>query len=245
MKKFLAVLLAAMLVFAFGVNAMAESSEAETTEVETTEESFVQSPKPDDDIILVDAELPAAMTELFVTSFKNKANLTAEQQAVFETAYNVLSGAEDLSAVIANIGETLGVPSDAIAVGTMFFAHIVQMSRIASTGDYVIEVKCAGLDKFAGLINYSNNQWSVIESAVINERGNLVFTTSNLDVFAVLLDVSEETTSDDSIVTPDSSDDSNTDAPSTGDSFPWIVVILAAVAVVGIIVIAVTGKKKR
>lgn len=240
MKKILAVLLATMLVFTFGVTAMAESSSVD-------DNSFVQSPAVDDEIILIDAQLPgsAAAFELFVTSYANKANLTDEQEAVFTAAYNALVKAADLSSLISNIGEVLGVASDKLAVGTVFFAHVQQMSRVAATGEYVIEVKCDGLDKFAGLINYSGDAWSVVESAKINNAGNLVFTTESLDAFAILLDVSEEDTTTSDVETPAPDSSTDTDAPETGDDFPWLVVILGVVAVIGIVVIAVTGKKKR
>ncbi len=234
MKKILAFFLAAMLVFAFGVTAMAEDS--------SVEESFVQSPTVDEEVVFVDAKLPDAdgSFELIVTTIKNKANLTDEQEAIFDAAYNALAAATDLSAIIENIGPNLGTTNDALAVGAVFFTHVVQISRVALTGEYIIEVKCAGLDKFAGLINYSDNEWSIVGDAKVNESGNLVFTTDKLDAFAVLLDVSEEeNTSDVDVSTPE------TDAPTTGDEFPWLIVILGAVAVVGIVAIAVTGKKKR
>ncbi len=273
MKKLLAIFLTLTLVFVLGVNAVAvESSVEETSE----ESSFVESPVVGDDVILIDATLTGStvLFDLFVTSYNNRELLADYQQKMLEDAFADISASEDLSELVGNIGEVLSVPSEALAIGTLFFTHVVQIARVAATGEYVIEVKCDGLDRFAGLLNYTDETWSVVESAEINEDGNLVFITEALDVFAVVLDTSEEDTSDvedtsdSSDETSDSSDETSapvedtttestveettteeskpeTDSPSTGEDFPWPVVILGIVAVIGIIVIAVTSKKKK
>ncbi len=236
MKKLLVLFLATILCFGMTVSAFA---------AESAEESFVQSPEREEDVILVDSILPgvSGMLELIIKSYQNRNEALENYEDMLVEAFDAIAEATDLSTLVSNIAEQFGEAIENLAVSNLFVAYTVSKARVSATGEYVIEVKCADLDNFEGLLNYTNGEWSIVEGAVVNEDGNIEFTTDTLDVFAVV--VSTESNVSEDISTPDTDSSADIDTPPTGDEFPWLIVILGIAAVIIIVVLISTGKKRR
>ena len=183
--------------------------------------NFVSSPSATDFPFLVDYAFTGDCDgELIVTPYSQRDTLDKDAKDLIEQCYEEIKDSKDLTKLF----DMVKVPEgkSGLAVGDLFNIHFEGCKAHNEHNPFTATIKPSTLENFVAVVALVNGEWVVVDSKV--DGDNLVITSSYYGPYAILL--STET------------------SPETGDSFPWIYVVLMGISVVGLTTVLVALKKK-
>lgn len=188
---------------------------------------FVSSPSLNDGPALEDTDAAPGL-RLVVTAYADRATLNKEMKADFEAAYENIYSTPDLSQLVPSIAEYTGVDAGNLAVSDLFHVHVEEAPATAAekANAYTLTVSCRTLNKFEALLHRTAEGWQIVDSAALTEEGFVKFTTQELGVFAVVVDV-----------------ENGGATPPSGDIFPLVAAGLLLTAAAFVALILFKGRK--
>ncbi len=220
MKKVFAICLALVMVFALSVTVCAAPG------------SFVNSPSGNDAPIIVDFENESddCTANLDITSYGDRNSLSDADKKEMEDAYNQIKNSTDLTDMFSGLNAVVDqldiLPSD-LAVSDLFHIDVTDCIKHDEHGAFKIKLSADTLKGFAGLIQYLNGEWVLIEDAKVEDGKYLIFTADELSTFAIVVDSTKSATT----------------SPVTGD--PTLAILAGAVAFVLFTTTAVVAVNKK
>lgn len=207
MKKMMVSLLAIVLVLTMAVPVFAAGN-------------FISSPSYRDCPQLVDyAFIGDCQGELLFTSYSDRDDLSAEEKALFEKAYQQIADSKDLKSLFAGIQIPAGMQN--LGVSDLFYVSYKGCDD-HDGHTFTATIKPEVIKNLAGVYVMVNGEWLAVDYKV--DGLNLVLNAEYYGPYAIVL---------------------GTDAvPGTGDSFPWGYLVAMVVSAAGLVVIAVASKKK-
>lgn len=169
MKKLFTMLLALTLVLALSVSVCASPG------------SFVSSPSgnPSPIIIGFDPLSPDCDAELIVTAYKDRDKLPDAERALIEQAYGEIAGSSDLTELwddLADLADEKDVPGSKLAVSDLFNIRSEGCDDHDGHKGFKVTLDADTLDNFFALMQQDENgNWSMVDGAYINDKGELVF----------------------------------------------------------------------
>ncbi len=199
-----------------------------TLSVSAAPANFLQSPSYNKTPIIADFECsdPDWKGEIFITSFGDRNVLELIDREKLENAYNSIRDAANIETLIPGIKDiaaNLNVSPENLGISDLFHIGITD----STDGKFKIKLDSETIKNFVGLVYFEDGKWHVVEDATI-EDGLLVFTTELPRAFAVVVDV----------------DNSLIDVPVTGDALSWALAGVIVVSAAGIVILAISYKKK-
>ncbi len=220
MKKVFAICLALVMVFALSVTVCAAPG------------SFVNSPSGNDAPVIVEYENESdgCTAKLDITSYGDRDELSDADKNEMEDAYNQIKNSSDLTDMFSGLNTIVNdlniLPSD-LAVSDLFHIDVTDCIKHDEHGAFTIKISADTLKGFAGLIQYLNGEWILIDNATVEDDRYLIFTADELSTFAIVVDSTK----------------AETISPVTGD--PTLALLAGAVAFVFITSTVVVINKKK
>ena len=220
MKKVLALIIAVVLVMALSVTAVAAPG------------LFISSPSGNSAPELESAtnEDEDCTADVVITPYSERDTLDDATQKEIEEAYKQIVNSDDLSDLCAALEEAAkaaGVDTEDLAVSDLFDMHYINCVTHDDHGAFTITFKSGTLDNFVALMQYIDGEWQMVKGATVDKnRVRLTFTADELSVMAIVVAA-------------------ETDKPQTGDTFPWIYVVLLAASAAGLAVVGVIALKNK
>ncbi len=221
MKKVFAICLALVMVFALSITVCAAPG------------SFVNSPSGNDAPIIVDFENESddCIANLDITSYGDRNELSDADKKEMEDAYNQIKNSTDLTDMFSGLNAVVDaldiLPTD-LAVSDLFHIDYTDCVEHDEHGAFKIKLSADTLKGFAGLIQYINGEWKLIENAKVEDGQYLIFTADELSTFAIVVDSTKSATT----------------SPVTGD--PTLAIIAASLGVaLCALTVAVSVNKKK
>ena len=185
---------------------------------------FTSSPSrnPAPELVSGKNESADCVSELVITAYGDRNDLSEEARREFEEAYSEIIGTQDLSTLnseIKDIAESLGVEVSELAVSDLFCIEDTDCENHGNHGRFNIALKAETLNNFVCLLHYYNGEWLVVEDAEVTENGELSFSEKEFSPFAIVVSTGK---------TPAKSDNSGL---ITGIIIAVIVVVVLGVAV--------------
>ncbi len=188
---------------------------------------FVSSPSLNDGPALEDSETNPSGMRLVVTAYADRATLNEEMKAAFEAAYENIYSTPDLSELVPSLAEYTGVDAKNLAVSDLFHVHVEEVATVAEEEtSYTLTVSCRTLNKFEALLHRTAEGWQIVDNAALTEEGFVKFTTQELGVFAVVVDV-----------------ENGGATPPSGDIFPLVAAGLLLTAAAFVALVLFKGRK--
>lgn len=187
---------------------------------------FISSPSGKKGPELVDAVIEGCEGDIVLTPYSEKDSLDDAEREELEEAYRQISENKDLSEICEDLkalAEKLGIDVEDLAVSDLFYLDYEGCDDHDGHGPFTVSIRPEIINNFAGLMVLVNGEWVLVEDAKIVD-GVLTFTGNHYGPYAIVLNTAE--------------------APQTGDSFPWIYVVLMGISVVGLTTVLVALKKK-
>ena len=231
MKKVLSVVLALMLCLAL------------TLSVSAAPNNFVSSPSGNAAPDLVEGvnEDEDCEAKLTITPYSERDTLPEDKRELMEHVYDMILDAEhigELNDAISNLAKSKNITVDDLAVSDLFDVSYYNCPAEdhSDHGFFRIKFKADTLKNFVGLLHYNDHKWELVEGAKVEGSVYLTFKVDDLSPFAVVVN------------TGDGSASGGNDKPGdnqTGEPFPWALVILMAVSLVGFGVTLYFYKRKK
>ncbi len=221
MKKFLVVGLTLAMLLSMSVSAFAAPG------------AFVKSPSANGapTVVSFSTSEEGCDGEIVVTPYKDRTQLSDSVRAELEKAYGDIVATTDLATLnsgLADIAKNLGIASTDLAVSDLFDVSYVGCTLHDSHKSITVTLKSETIQRYAALLHLKNGVWDLIEEVEVNEEENTItFSSAELSPFAVVVDTSVPK-----------------DSPQTGDN-SMILLGVMGVAAAGLVVIAVTAKKRK
>lgn len=185
---------------------------------------FLSSPSANSAPELVEGknESEDCESQLVVTSYANRDQLSEEARKAIEEAYSQIIGTQDLSSLnqaIKALAEELDMDPSKLAVSDLFDISASDCDGHENHGHFDITLKAETLKNFAFLLHYYNGEWHIVEGAKVTNNGaHLEFEEDQFSPFAIVVYTGE------TVVEPE---------PAPNNTV-WVVVgVAAAVVVVG------------
>ena len=220
MKKVFSICLALVMVFALSATVFAAPG------------SFVNSPSHNDAPVIEDFENedPNCTAELVVIPFGERDSLSDADKKEMEDAYNQIKNSTDLTDMFSGLKDIVNdlniLPSD-LAVSDLFHIDYKDCVLHDDHGAFKIKLSADTLKGFAGLIQYLNGEWRLVEGAKVEDGKYLIFRVDELSTFAIVVDSTK----------------AETISPVTGD--PTLAILAGSVAFVLITTTVVVINKKK
>ena len=169
MKKTFAIILALVLALAMSVSVCASPG------------CFVSSPSgnPAPTIIGYEPLSPECEMELIITAYNNRDTLPDNLRELIEKAYDDIANADDLTDLwddLAALAKDKNVSGDQLAVSDLFNIHGEGCTDHDAHGGFKVTLDANTLENFFALMQQDQNgNWTMVNGAYINEKGELVF----------------------------------------------------------------------
>lgn len=187
--------------------------------------AFLSSPSTNADVQLIEYSFAGNCGgKLYVTPYGDIAELDDAARQAMEEAYNQIASNKDLSKIAADLkamAEAAGIDVTNLAVSDLFYLGYTGCEN-HDGHTYTVKLKPEVLNNFFTVMQYVDGKWVIIENAKV-EGGYLTLTGASYGPIAVVVEK---------------------DGTATGDSFPWIYVVLMAVSAAGLVAVSVMYKKK-
>ncbi len=225
MKKVLVICLAMLMVVGMSVNAFAASN------------AFVSSPSknPAPELIEGINESEDCTGNAFITSYGDRDSLSEEDRKQIEKAYEDILATTDLTTINSDLKElasNLNVNAANLSVSDLFNIGHENCDDHDSHGDFTVTINAEMLDRFVGLLYYSNGKWELIKDVKIenvNGEMQLKFASEGVSSYAIVVDTTE----------------AQGVSPETGDnSRIHIYMIVMAVSALAIVLVSLKSKKQ-
>jgi hypothetical protein len=222
MKKVLAILLTAMMIFGASVSVFAAPG------------SFINSPSgnPAPELVSFDFEADDCTAKLVITPYSERSELDDAAKALMEKAYAAIAGTDDLTKLnkdLEKLAKDKNIKGKDLAVSDLFdiSPEGCEIHDDHYSCDIVLDADTLG--RFVALIHMNEKgEWVLVDNAKVTNNGeHLEFTVDSLTPFAIIVDTSS-------------------DSPNTGDSgriYTYIAVMF--VSALAIAVVVVKSKKQR
>ncbi len=221
MKKVFAICLALVMVFSLSVSVCAATG------------SFVSSPSGNKAPVIVDFENESddCTANLDITSYDDRYSLSDADKKEMEDAYNQIKNSTDLTDMFSGLNAVVDeldiLPSD-LKVSDLFHIDVLDCVEHDEHGAFKIKLSADTLKGFAGLIQYFDGEWKLIEDAKVEDGQYLIFTADELSTFAIVVDSTKAATT----------------SPQTGDPTLAIIAVVAGLALCALTATVVVNKKK-
>lgn len=195
--------------------------------------NFVKSPSAGAPVQLLSFEVDSddCTMELTLTNYSERNTLSAAAREKLEAAYNAIVNAADLTALNAdlkNLASKNKIPAEKLAVSDLFDLSYVGCTVHDDHGYVTVKLKAETLKNFVGLLHYYDGEWELISNAKAS-GDTLTFKIDDFSPFAIVVNTD-----------PDGSG-----TPETGDSFPWLYVVMLVVSGTGLAVLGIAGFRAR
>ncbi len=220
MKKVFAICLAVVMVFALSVTVCAAPG------------SFVNSPSGNKAPVIEEFENESddCTANLDITSYGDRNSLSDADKKEMEDAYNQIKNSTDLTDMFSGLNAVVDkldiLPTD-LAVSDLFHIDYTDCVKHDDHGAFKIKLSADTLKGFAGLIQYLNGEWKLIDNAKVEDGQYLIFTADELSTFAIVVDSTKSATT----------------SPVTGD--PTLAIVAGAVAFVLVTATAFVAVNKK
>lgn len=164
--------------------------------------------------------------ELLVTPYSERHTLPDEDREELEDAYDQIREHKDLSDLCDELEELAEKNKHSVkryAVSELFDVSYKGCDEHDDHTDFRAVLKPESTKNFIALMTLVNGVWTIVEDVKV-DGDTLIVEGANYGPYAIVV---------------------NTGSGATGDSFPWIYVVLMAVSAAGLVVLAVVYKKKR
>ena len=223
MKKFLALVLTLVLMFAMSINCFA---------------TFVQSPSNNDAPVIIEEETMNESDDceayIIITPYSKRDTLSPEAKAEIEEAYAQISDAlhsAELCEELDKYCQKNNINVANLKVSDLFDISYVGCDDHDDHGYFTITFKAETLANFVAFLHFTDNGWDMIENAkVVRDGTALKFKVDDFSPFAIVVDTTD-----------------NTSSPSTGDNsniVMWIVILAACVTALGTTLFFIFKRKK-
>lgn len=221
MKKVFAICLALVMVFSLSITVCAAS------------DSFVSSPSGNKAPVIEEFENEddGCTANLDITSYGDRNELSEADKKEMEDAYNQIKNSTDLTDMFSGLNaivDDLDILSSDLKVSDLFHIDIKDCLEHDEHGAFKIKLSADTLKGFAGLIQYINGEWKLIEDAKVEDGQYLIFTADELSTFAIVVDSTKAATT----------------SPQTGDPTLAVVAIVAGFALCILTATVAVNKKK-
>jgi uncharacterized ion transporter superfamily protein YfcC len=208
MKKFFVLCLSLVLVAAMSTTMLAAGA-------------FVSSPSgnPAPELVAGTNSSEDCESELVITAYGDRANLSEEARQVMEAVYAAIVGTEDLGTLnsgLAALAQSKGTTTANLAVSDLFDISATDCDgNHAEHGLFDITLKAETLNNFVALLHYYNGEWRVIDNAEITNNGEyLEFTEKEFSPFAIVVSTAD------------------IEPQPASNNFGWIIAIIVAVIII-------------
>ena len=221
MKKVFAICLALVMVFSLSVSVCAATG------------SFVSSPSGNKAPVIVEFENESedCTANLVVIPFGDRDNLSDADKKEMEDAYNQIKNSTDLTDMFSGLNSIVDdldiLPSD-LKVSDLFHIDFTDCIEHDEHGAFKIKLSADTLKGFAGLIQYIDGEWKLIEGTKVEDGQYLIFSADQLSSFAIVVDSTKSATT----------------SPQTGDPTLAIVAIAAGLVLCTLTATVAVNKKK-
>ncbi|MBQ8001180.1 MAG: hypothetical protein IJ298_08300 [Ruminococcus sp.] len=221
MKKVFAICLALVMVFSLSVTVCAAPG------------SFVNSPSNNNAPVIEEFENESddCTADLDITSFGDRNSLSDADKKEMEDAYDMIKNSTDLTDMFSGLNAVVDdldiLPSD-LAVSDLFHIDYTDCVEHDEHGAFKIKLSADTLKGFAGLIQYINGEWKLIDNAKVEDDEYLIFTADDLSTFAIVVDSTKSATT----------------SPVTGDPTLTIVAGVVTLALCTAFAVVTVSKKK-
>lgn len=196
--------------------------------------NFVESPSVGKPVQLLSFEVEGkdCIMDLVLTNYSERNTLSTAAREKLEGAYGAIVNATDLTALNTDLKDLASknkIPAEKLAVSDLFDLSFVGDCNVHNDhGKVIIKLKAETLKNFVGLLHKNGDKWELVSGA--KASGDTL--TFNIDVFSPF-----------AIVVNTDPDGSGT--PETGDSFPWLYVVMLVVSGTGLAVLGITSFRTR
>lgn len=196
---------------------------------------FLESPSTNQapELISFDSESDDCLSQIIVTAYANRDQLSEESRKAIEDAYKLIlesnvTGA--LDEVLKPFADSLGVSISDLAVSDLFDIGATDCSNNHDEhGHFDIVLKASTLDNFVCLLHFYNGEIRVVTGAQVTQNGeHLEFTEKEFSPFAIVVNTAAQ----------------EPITPPTGDGY-LVFAAVAAVAALILLVLVVKQKKDR
>ena len=186
--------------------------------------NFVYSPPFTDTPILEDVEFTGDCDGgLVVTPYSQLDTLDEDSKTALNGAYMQIKDCDDL-------GELFPFFKDGdkkIAVGELFDVDFTNCKEHNEHNPFTVTLLPSTVKRFVGVTAYVDGKWVKVDAKL--DGNNVIITSDIYGPYAIVL----------------SADDAGEDNPQTGDTFPWIYVVMMGVSAAGLVGVLVALKKKN
>jgi len=186
--------------------------------------AFLSSPSANAPTELVDYEVSEGCdAEIIITPYGERDTLDEDDRKLLEEAYEQIAGTENLGDLVEGLkelAEKAGIDVSTLAVSDLFN---VGYKGCDDHGDhsYTIKLKPEVVKNFFKVIQYVNGKWIIIENATVDGE-YLTMSSKYYGPVAIVVETGDT---------------------QTGDTFPWIYLVLMAVSAAGLVAVSVLYKK--
>lgn len=186
MKKLITVCLAIAMVACLSLSVFATTG------------GFTASPSgnPAPELVAGENESEDCVSQLIVTAYSDRDELSEEDRREIEGAYAEIMGTRDLATLtetVKTVAEAQGVATDDLAVSDLFDIDNTYCEGHEEHGAFHITLKAETLENFVCLLHLHDGVWHVVEGARVTEDGrHLTFDADKFSPFAIVVSIPEE-----------------------------------------------------
>lgn len=189
--------------------------------------NFVSSPSYVDFPMLLDCEFTGGCDgELVVTPYSQRDDLNAEEKGNLEKAYQQIKDSDNLNKLFASLNT-----NKKLLVSELFNIGFAGCEDHNAHNPFTATLRVSTVENFVGVVALVNGKWVPVESRL--DGDNVIITSSYYGPYAIVLSEGEGDVP------------AGDDNPETGDTFPWIYVVLMGVSAAGLVAVLVALKKKN
>lgn len=195
--------------------------------------NFVESPSAGKPVQLQSFEVDSedCTMDLVLTNYSERNTLSAAAREKLEGAYGAIVNATDLTALntdLKNLASKNKIPAEKLAVSDLFDLSYVGCADHDDHGYVTVKFKAETLKNFVGLLHKNGDKWELISDAKAS-GDTLTFKVDDFSPFAIVVNT----------------DPNGSGTPETGDSFPWLYVVMLVVSGTGLAVLGITSFRTR
>ena len=187
---------------------------------------FLVSPSTKHTPTMIEGVIVDCDGELVVTPYPDRHELPDEDNDQMEDAYDQIRDNKDLSKLVDGLDDIAKKNKHNVeryAVSELFHIGSKGCEEPDVHNKFKVVLKPASTKNFVALLTLVDGVWVLVEDVEV-DGDHLIVNGTNYGPYAIVV---------------------NTGSGATGDSFPWIYVVLMGVSAMGLVVLAVVYKKRK